>query len=157
MSEESVERVRQSFLHSLKKSVRRASHELEISSMTVLRVLRKRLLMKPYSLHLMQLLKPTDHIDQSNFCINMQDAMKEEGFLDHVVFSDESTFHISGKVNRHNVRIWGTENPLEIVQHERASPKINVFCAMSTRKVYGPFFFREDTVKGTSYSEMLQT
>jgi len=105
----------------------------------------------------MQLLKPTDHIDQSNFCINMQDAMKEEGFLDHVVFSDESTFHISGKVNRHNVRIWGTENPLEIVQHERASPKINVFCAMSTRKVYGPFFFREDTVKGTSYSEMLQT
>ena len=28
---------------------------------------------------------------------------------------------------------------------------------MSTRKVYEPFFFREDTVKGTIYLEMLQT
>jgi len=83
--------------------------------------------------------------------------MTEEGFLDRVVFSDESTFHISGKVHRHNVRIWGTENPYEVVQHERASPKINVFCAMSARKVYGPFFFREDTMTGTSYLEMLQT
>ena len=113
--------------------------------------------MKPYHLHLLQLLKPTDHIDRSNFCIKMHDAMTAEGFLDHVVFSDESTFHISGKVNRHNGCVWGTENPLETVQHERASPKINVFCAMSTRKVYGPFFFHEDTVTGTSYLEMLQT
>jgi len=70
----------------------------------------------------------------------MQDAMTEEGFLDRVVFSDEFTFHISGKGNRHDVRIWGTENPLEIVQHERASPNINVFCTMSTQKFYGPFF-----------------
>jgi hypothetical protein len=28
---------------------------------------------------------------------------------------------------------------------------------MSTRKVYRPFFFREDTVTGTIYLEMLQT
>jgi hypothetical protein len=27
------------------------------------------------------------------------------------IFSDEATFHINGKVNRHNVRVWGTENP----------------------------------------------
>ena len=70
----------------------------------------------------------------------MQDAMTEEGVLDRVVFSDESTFHISGKVHRYNVRIWGTENPLEMVRHERASPKIKVFCPMSTRNVYGPSF-----------------
>ena len=29
-------------------------------------------------------------------------------------------------------------------------------CAMSTRKVYWPFIFREDTVTGTGYLEMLQ-
>ena len=58
---------------------------------------------------------------------------------------------------RHNVRIWGTENPHGMVQHERASPEINVFCAMSTRKVCGPLFFREDTATETSYMEMLQT
>ncbi|KAG8286217.1 hypothetical protein J6590_065677 [Homalodisca vitripennis] len=27
--------------------------------------------------------------------------------------SDEATFHTNGKVNRHNVRIWGTDNPRE--------------------------------------------
>jgi hypothetical protein len=30
----------------------------------------------------------------------------DERFLDSVIFSDESTFHVSGKV-----RIWGNENP----------------------------------------------
>jgi hypothetical protein len=57
--------------------------------------------------------------------------MEEDGFPEKLVFSDEATFHISGKVNRHNVRIWGTENPHTILEHERDSPKLNVFCAIS--------------------------
>ena len=76
VSKESVERVRQSFLRSPKKSVRRASRELEMSSMTVWRVLRKRLHMKPYRLHLLEFLKPADHVDRSNFCLKIQDAMR---------------------------------------------------------------------------------
>jgi hypothetical protein len=32
-------------------------------------------------------------------------------FLKKIMFTDEATFHVSGKVHRHNVRIWGTENP----------------------------------------------
>jgi hypothetical protein len=28
-----------------------------------------------------------------------------------IIFPDEATFDVSGKVRRHNVRIWGTENP----------------------------------------------
>jgi hypothetical protein len=83
--------------------------------------------MKPYHLHLVQFLKPTDHIERTNVCIKMQEAMAEDGFLDRVVISDESTLHLSGKVHKHNEHIWGTENPYVIVQQERASPKINVF------------------------------
>ena len=48
---------------------------------------------------------------------------------------DEATFYLSGKVSHHNVSIWGHENPHAIVQHERDSPKINVFCAVSVRKI----------------------
>jgi len=77
-----MEQVRQSFLRSPKKSVYRESRELKMSSMTVWRVLQMRLHMKPYHLLLLQFLKPTDHIDRSNFCIKMQDAVTEEGFLD---------------------------------------------------------------------------
>ncbi|PSN34580.1 hypothetical protein C0J52_26306 [Blattella germanica] len=45
------------------------------------------------------------------------------------------------KVNRHNVRLWGTENPHCVLEHVRDSPKVNLFCAISKNKVYGSFFF----------------
>jgi len=133
--------VREYFLRIPKKSVCRASRHLEMLSMTVWRVLRKRLHVKPCRIRLLQFLKPTDHIDRSNFCIKMQDATTEEGFLDRVVFSDECTFHISGKVHRHNVRVWGTENPHEMVQHERASPKIFFFLRNVHTKDLWAFLF----------------
>jgi hypothetical protein len=50
--------------------------------------------------------------------------------------------------NVHNVRIWGTEQPHAQIEHQRDSPKINVFCAVSREKVHGPFFFPDATVTG---------
>jgi hypothetical protein len=69
--------------------------------------------------------------------------MEDDKFLPRVIFSDEATYHPSGKVNRHNVRIWGLQIPHTTLEHERDSPKVNVFCAISQTKVYGPFFFYE--------------
>jgi hypothetical protein len=64
------------------------------------------------------------------------------------VFSDEVCFHLSGKVICHNVCIWGMENPHAAVQHIRDTPNVNVFCALSSRRVYGPFFFAKKSVNG---------
>jgi hypothetical protein len=86
----------------------------------------------------------------------MLQAMADEDFLSRLIFSDESSYHLSGKVNRHNVCIWGLENPHETLQHGRDSPKVNVFCAMSVRQVYVPFFFPEKTVNGIAYLRVLQ-
>ena len=44
-------------------------------------------------------------------------------------------------MNKHNVRICGEENFHGTVEQERDPPKANVFCAISNKKVYGPFFF----------------
>ena len=52
-----------------------------------------------------------------------------------IIFSDEATFHLSEKVNRHNVRIWGSENPNATPEVERDSQKLNVFCAASKQTV----------------------
>ena len=60
VSDESVERVRQTFLRSPKKTVHRESRELKMSSMAVWRVLQKRLHTKPYHLHLLRFLKSTE-------------------------------------------------------------------------------------------------
>jgi hypothetical protein len=82
--------------------------------------------------------------------------LEKYGFAEKLIFSDEATFHLYGKVNRQCAHIWGTENPNATIEHIRNSPKLNVFCAMSKEKVYGPFFFAKSTVTGTSYLHMMQ-
>jgi hypothetical protein len=122
--------------------------------MTVWHILRKRAC-KPYQLQLLQafsLLKITISIVNSVWIF--QERLHEEA--DKLVFSDDACFHLSGKVNHHNVRISGMENPRATVQHVRDSPKVNVFCAISSWKAYGPFFFAEKSVNGFAYLDMLQ-
>jgi hypothetical protein len=77
--------------------------------------------------------------------------IQDERFLDSVIFSDESTFHVSGKCS-----IWGSDNPRVFLEHVRDSPKVNAFCALSKERVYGPFFFMETTITGIMYPDMLQ-
>jgi hypothetical protein len=55
-------------------------------------------------------------------------------FLEKVQFSDEATFRVSGAVNRRNVRIRGSENPHACVEHQRGSPKVNVFVQSPVKK-----------------------
>jgi len=56
--------------------------------------------------------------------------MEENDIVERLILCDEATFHISGKVNGHNVRIWGTEQPHAQIDHQRASPKstFSVWC-----------------------------
>ena len=52
----------------------------------------------------------------------MPEELEEDEFNERLVFSDEATFHTNGKVNRHNLCIWGEENPHATIEHERDSP-----------------------------------
>ena len=72
------------------------------------------------------------------------------------MFSDEATFYTNGKVNRHNVRIWGEENPHVTIEHDRDSPKMNVFCVISKKHLHSPFFF-EGNVTDDVYLQMVQS
>ena len=69
-------------------------------------------------------------------------------YRNKIVFGDRATSNLSGKINHHDIRIWGRENLHETVEHVRYSPNLNVFCSVSSVKVYGPFFFAEPTVTG---------
>ena len=142
VSEETVERVRETFTRSPRKSTTRANLELQTPQQTVWKSLRKRLRMIPCKLELVQALCCDDKRVRYSLCRSLQQWSEEDDdFFNRLIFGDESTFHRNGKVNKHNVRIWGTENPRELVQYVRDSPKVNVFCTVSRTKVYGPFFF----------------
>jgi hypothetical protein len=78
--------------------------------------------MHPYRLMMLQHLKREDHTKRLHFCVSFQDLCGDnDNFLKRLRFSDEATFHVSGKVNKQNVRIWGTKKPHRIVENERDS------------------------------------
>ncbi|GFT86441.1 hypothetical protein TNCV_3259401 [Trichonephila clavipes] len=60
-----------------------------------------------------------------------------------------------GHVDTQNTCTWSLENPHEVLESQRDSPKLNVFCAISWRKVYGPFVFGELKVTGSAYLDTL--
>jgi len=76
-------------------------------------VVRKRYLIKndtktiPYKLHLLQHMKGTEKSARKVFCIQMQAMLEEYRFDDRLVFSDETIFHVTCKVNKHNADIMG--------------------------------------------------
>ena len=71
-------------------------------------------------------------------------------------FSDETTFHVSGEDDKHNALIWGTENQNATLEHVRGSTTVNVFGAMSKKRVYVPFFYKGATVNDEAYLNMLK-
>ena len=120
VSEETVERVRETFTRSPRKSTTLASLELQMPQQTVWKILRKLLRMIPYKVQLVQDLSCDDKRIRYSFCMSMQQWNEEDDdFFNRLIFGDESTFHRSGKVNKHNVRILRTETPRELVQYVR--------------------------------------
>ncbi|KAG8316891.1 hypothetical protein J6590_038631 [Homalodisca vitripennis] len=75
-SDEVVEQVRQYFVNSPTKTTRRVSRELQVPHTTVCRV------------------------KKTNFCVDMLSRVDDdEHFLENTIFSDESTFYLSGKID----------------------------------------------------------
>lgn len=104
------------------------------------KVLRCQLVYKPYTLHLLQVLKLYNKGKRTNFSnFVLKQFKNNEGFVEKLEFSDKATSHLGGKINRHNVRSWDSENPPVIYEHKRDSPKVNVFCAISNTKVMSYF------------------
>ena len=54
--------------------------------------------------------------------------MREDDFLPRLIFSNKATFYISGKVNRHILRIWGLKNQQKILEHRRMQNKLILKC-----------------------------
>lgn len=155
-SEDVVEQIRVSCVRSPNKSLARRSLQLGVPKGTLYDVVRKRLHLRAYKLQLLHEIKPTDKIKRLEFAIDFLNRIDDdENFLKNVFFSDEATFHVSGTVNRNNCRVWGAEHPHEVIQHQRDSPKVNVWCGLMVDRVIGPFIFVEQTINGDIYYDML--
>ena len=99
MPEEKVDKICKKILNSPRKSIRRTSFETQIPTITVWRVVRKRLPMRPYKPQLLKALKADDKRLRQQFCVGMQEQMEKDQFHEKLVFNDEATFHTSSNVN----------------------------------------------------------
>ena len=77
-SDDNIERVREAFLQSPRKAVARASRELDMPKITVLKVLRKRRCFKPHEMRLVQALTPAGKVKRRDFCEDMQLKIEEK-------------------------------------------------------------------------------
>lgn len=150
------QRVATYFNRNPRRSLRTAERDLTISRSSIQRILRNRLHMFPYKIQIVQQLEDRDYAARTwfvNWC--RQNIQSDCSFLNRIIFSDECVFHVDGKVNKHNVRIWGTENPHEYREELRDSEKVCVWAAMSVNEIIGPYYFDEPIVNAESYLHLL--
>ena len=137
-------------------SLRSASNQLSMPYSTIRDHLKRDIGMKPFHSTTVQTLYPSDKAARLEMCTEFLTRIAEDdAYLNNVFFSDEATFHLNGRINRHNCVIWGKNNPHEIHEVPIKSPSVCVWAGMYRDRVIGPFLF-ESTVKAKDYLEMLQ-
>ena len=77
-----------------------------------------------------------------------------------MIFSDEAHFDLGRYVNKHNFRIWGTENPHAYIEKPTHPKQVTVCCGFWSTGINGLFFFENEqregvTVNGDRYQAML--
>ena len=142
LNEDCIQEIRDKIIDDPHTSIRKLSSQMNISYGSTRNALRKTLQYHPYKINVIQELKPADYpkrLNYSNWFLSFFERYKE--ILDLVFFSDEAYFHLSGYVNSQNFRTWAPENPHQFVESPLFPQKIGVWCAVSRRRIIGPFFF----------------
>jgi hypothetical protein len=139
---------------SSQKSVRSSSAETNILQVTAQKILKVKMHEHVYKIQVVQMLQEDDYHARMDFC--QQTILNITGsfyFLEELTFADEAASHICGKFNGNR---WKKEKPQDVWQHERDSPKLNMWCALRRSRIIGPFFLKEVTVNSEFYPALLQ-
>lgn len=154
---QNIEAVRQSVLRSPRRSARKHAAALRISDRSVRRILHDDLHFHPYKLAVVQELTERDFVARQNACEALLENLPDDAL---VFFSDEAHFHLSGCVNKQNMRYWSANNPRELHEKPLHSARVTVWCALSKVGIIGPYFFEENeravTVNSERYVNMIE-
>ena len=71
-----------------------------------------------------------------------------------LIATDEAYFYLTESINKQNNRMWLNERPEDWIEKPLHVANVLVWCAISWRKIYGPYFFVE-TVNQHKYLDML--
>lgn len=152
-------RVQQAVTASPTRSVTQHAQALNLSDRSIRRMLHK-MSFHPYKIALVQQLSDQDKQQRIGFCRTFLQLRNDHPEIEHNLFmSDEAHFYLDGFVNKQNCRHWATENPHELHQRPLHSLKVTVWCAVSSTRIIGPYFFEVNgqavTVTSDRYADML--
>ena len=85
----------------------------------------------------------------------MGSVEEDSRLLDRIIWTDEPTFQMNGRVNRHNCVYWSDTNPHVIIEQELHVPKVIVWEGIWSNGTIGPFFF-EGNVTSESNLQILK-
>ena len=95
--------------------------------------------MHPYKIHVFQSLKTVCRENRTRFAEEFGNHLQQKPHnLEHIWFSDETYFHLTGDINRQNVRFWGTHLHHKSTLHAQ---RVLVWCAVFAQGLIGPFMF----------------
>lgn len=85
-----------------------------------------RLKLRAYKLQLLQKIISRDRDWREQPASRNASSITKDGtYINRFFFPD--TFHVCGTASMHNFHVWGSENQSEATEHERHSPKVNVW------------------------------
>lgn len=163
-SEENVQAVREAVVRSPRKSIRRLSKESSMHRTSVHRILTTDLQLFPYKIQSQSQLTDEQREKRLQFARWFSEKLEaDDHFLRKIHMTDECHAHLTGKINKHNFRYWGTENPGDELVDEipRTVLKVTVWVAIGWYGIIGPYFFEDDdgrttTVNQVNYRQMIQ-
>ena len=103
-------------------------------------ILNDELKFHPYKIMVVQQMCEGDFIRRKKFCERMIDILEDDP-NSVIVMSDEAHFHLNGYVNKQNFRYWATANLRELHERPLHSPKVTVWCGVTSAEVVGPLLF----------------
>ncbi|XP_071056520.1 uncharacterized protein [Onthophagus taurus] len=97
-------------------SIRQLALNFDVTTGSIQNILKKEK-QHPYKPALLQELSENDFDRRVQFCEEMMRRINDDlNFINKIIFSDEATFYLNGKVNRHNCRYWSAENPRWVIE-----------------------------------------
>lgn len=112
---------------------------------------------RPYIPRLIHGLLGDDSDRRLQFCeLFINEVTETPDIQDHIVWSDEALFKLSGHVNRHNSVYYDTTNPHKTMEQQINQPGLCVWGGISSSGVIGPFIF-QGTLDGEKYLRLLRT
>ena len=116
----------------------------------------------PYKISTHHVLKEQYKEKHIVMCEWFNDKLEQTpSWLNHIWFSDEAHFHLSGAVNNQNSIFWGEQAPEEISEKQLKGTKVTAFIAFNTKHgLLGPYWFEEHgkmvTVNSLHYCVIMQ-